>query len=179
MTTDLLIATPTGAEPWAATMRFRGGDFRAAIGRSGITADKREGDGASPLGAWPMRRLHYRADRLILPAIALPARAIRPEDGWCDDPAHRDYNRLVRRPFAASHEKMWREDGLYDLVVELGYNDDPPVPGRGSAIFLHVARPDFGPTAGCLALAKADLLDALTAIGPDAAVVFERLPPAT
>jgi L,D-peptidoglycan transpeptidase YkuD (ErfK/YbiS/YcfS/YnhG family) len=172
MPPDFLIATPTGPEPWAATARFGDLSVRAAIGRSGVTADKREGDGASPLGTWPLRRLHYRADRLALPATVLPARAIQPDDGWCDDPRHPDYNRLVRRPFAASHEEMWREDGLYDLVAELGYNDAPPVAGRGSAIFLHVARSDFGPTAGCLALARPDLLAVLAAIGRDAAVVF-------
>jgi L,D-peptidoglycan transpeptidase YkuD (ErfK/YbiS/YcfS/YnhG family) len=172
MSTVLLIATPTGPEPWTATARLGTRAFRGAIGRSGVVADKREGDGASPLGRWPMRRLHYRADRVTPPALKIPTRAIRPEDGWCDAPDDPAYNRLVRLPFAASHEEMWRADALYDLVVELGYNDAPVVPGHGSAIFLHVARADFGATAGCLALARDDLLAVLAEIGLDAAVEF-------
>lgn len=170
--TTLLTATTTGPEPWAGVAHLGARRWRCTLGRTGIVRDKREGDGASPAGIWPMRRLFYRADRLTTPTTALPVQAIRQEDGWCDDPAHADYNRLVRRPFAGSHEEMWRTDGLYDLVVELGYNDDPPVAGKGSAIFLHVARPDFGPTAGCLALAREDLLSVLTAIGSSGAVEF-------
>ena len=169
---ELLIATPAGPHPWSAAAAFRDRTFRAAIGRTGVTAGKREGDGASPIGIWPMRRLFYRSDRLARPQTSLPVQPIRPEDGWCDDPLSADYNRLVRRPFAASHEEMWREDAIYDLVVELGYNDDPPVAGLGSAIFLHVARRDFGATAGCLALTRVDLLAVLAAIGPGAAVEF-------
>lgn len=173
MTDDLLIATPAGPEPWNATAVFRGRTMPASIGRNGVVAAaaKREGDGMSPVGVWPMRRLFFRADR-VTPASRLPRREIRPEDGWCDDPRHPDYNRLVRKPFAASHEDMWMESGLYDLVVELGYNDGPPAAGLGSAIFLHVMRPDRGPTAGCLALTREDLLAVLAEIGPGAAVAF-------
>lgn len=173
MTRPVLIATPSGPDPWSATAEFRGRRFPASIGRNGVVdaAAKREGDGKSPIGTWPVRRLFFRPDR-ITPKTQLAMHAIRPEDGWCDDPRHHDYNRLVRKPFAASHEDMWLESGVYDLVVELGYNDDPPVAGRGSAIFLHVIRPDFGATAGCLALPREDLLAVLAEIGPDAAVEF-------
>ncbi len=145
------------------SLLFQGQTFRCALGRAGIIAAnrKREGDGATPAGLLPLRRLHYRADRGPIPATALPRSPIAPDDGWCDDPAHPDYNRLVRRPFAASHEEMWRSDDLYDIVGELGWNDAPVVPGRGSAIFLHLARADYGPTAGCVALARADLLEVL------------------
>lgn len=118
---------------------------------------KREGDGASPIGAWPVRRVWYRPDRGPPPETALPVIAIRPDDGWCDAPGHADYNRWVPLPFSASHERLWREDGVYDLIVELGYNDDPPEPGRGSAIFMHIAREEYEPTEGCVALAEADL----------------------
>jgi L,D-peptidoglycan transpeptidase YkuD (ErfK/YbiS/YcfS/YnhG family) len=144
---------------------FQGQTFRCALGRAGIIAAnrKREGDGATPAGLLPLRRLHYRADRGPIPATALPRSPIAPDDGWCDDPAHPDYNRLVRRPFAASHEEMWRADDLYDIVGELGWNDAPVVPGHGSAIFLHLARADYGPTAGCVALARADLIVVLAA----------------
>lgn len=103
-----------------------------------------------------MRGLWYRPDREPKPQTALPVRAIQPEDGWCDDPAHPFYNRPVKLPFAASHEQMWREDHCYDLVLELGYNDRPVVPGKGSAIFLHLAREGYAPTEGCIALSRDD-----------------------
>ncbi len=141
--------------------RFQIGDreVRCALGPSGVieAAAKREGDGATPLGAWPIRRALYRPDKGPAPRTALPVLPIDPEDGWCDDPADRLYNQPVPLPYAASAERLWRDDSLYDLVVILGYNDDPPVAGRGSAIFLHVAKPDYAPTQGCVALARPDL----------------------
>ena len=142
---------------------FQGRTFRCALGRAGVidAARKQEGDGATPTGLLPLRRLHYRADRLPIPRSPLPRSPIAPDDLWCDDPAHESYNRLVRRPFTASHEEMSRADELYDIVGELGWNDAPVVPGRGSAIFLHLARPDYAPTAGCVALTRADLLEVL------------------
>jgi L,D-peptidoglycan transpeptidase YkuD (ErfK/YbiS/YcfS/YnhG family) len=145
-----------------------GGTARCVVGRSGVTesASKREGDGATPLGCWPFRRVFYRPDRIAAPTTRLDLRALRPDMGWCDDPASPDYNRLVALPFRASHEHLWRADGLYDVVVELGYNDDPVVPGRGSAIFLHVAAPDFGATAGCVATDLASLLELVAAASP-------------
>jgi L,D-peptidoglycan transpeptidase YkuD (ErfK/YbiS/YcfS/YnhG family) len=132
--------------------------LRCAIGRSGIAAAKREGDGATPAGRFAMRFVLYRPDRGPLPPTALPCRALDEQDGWCDDPADPLYNRLIRLPYPASAEGLWRTDAQYDLIVPLGYNDLPVVPGRGSAIFLHLAAPDFSPTAGCVALARADLL---------------------
>src|ERR1700730_17585825 len=135
--------------------------FRCAIGRGGRRHDKREGDGATPVGAWPMRRLLYRADRMALPRAGWPTSAIGATDGWCDAPLDAAYNQPVRLPYPASAETLWREDGVYDLIVPLGYNDAPVVPGGGSAIFLHVARADFAPTEGCVALALADLLTVL------------------
>jgi L,D-peptidoglycan transpeptidase YkuD (ErfK/YbiS/YcfS/YnhG family) len=132
---------------------------RCAFGPAGVVAgaDKREGDGATPAGLWPMRRVLFRPDRGDPPSTALPAAPIAPDDGWCDASADPAYNRPVRLPYPASAEAMWREDGLYDLVVELGYNDSPPVPGRGSCIFLHCARDDYAPTQGCVALTRPDL----------------------
>jgi L,D-peptidoglycan transpeptidase YkuD (ErfK/YbiS/YcfS/YnhG family) len=117
-----------------------------------------------------MRRLLYRADRLNAPETALDCAVIAPEDGWCDDPGDAAYNRPVRLPYPASHEKMTRDDHLYDVVVVLGHNDDPVVPGAGSAIFLHVARDDYGPTEGCVALALPDLLALLREAAPGSAV---------
>jgi L,D-peptidoglycan transpeptidase YkuD (ErfK/YbiS/YcfS/YnhG family) len=135
--------------------------MRCALGQGGVSAEKREGDGATPLGRFVMRGLFYRADRLARPATMLPGRAIARSDGWCDAPGDPAYNRLVPWPYPASAEALWREDARYDLIVPLGYNDAPIVPGKGSAIFLHLAAPDFAPTAGCVALALGDLLAVL------------------
>ena len=145
---------------------------RCALGRGGVkpAAEKREGDGASPAGVWPMRRVLWRADRLVRPATALPLTAIGEADGWCDAPGDPNYNRPVRLPYLASAERLWLDEGLYDVVVVLGYNDDPPVAGMGSAIFLHVARPDYAPTAGCVAVALRDLLETLALAEPGDAV---------
>jgi L,D-peptidoglycan transpeptidase YkuD (ErfK/YbiS/YcfS/YnhG family) len=156
-----LIVHPDGWVDW------RGRRFRCALGRSGIAADKREGDGATPAGRFPLRRVLYRADRIPAPLGALPAAPIAETDGWCDDPADAQYNRQVTLPRTGRHETLWREDGLYDLVVVVGHNDDPPVAGRGSAIFLHVARPGYAPTEGCVALALDDLWGIVGEMGPD------------
>ena len=131
--------------------------FRAQVGRSGITRHKQEGDGATPAGRLPLRRVLFRADRIARPKTILPVEPIAPEDGWCDDPAERDYNTLVRLPHAGSHEELWRRDALYDVVGVLGWNDRPVVRGMGSAIFLHISAPDGSPTEGCVALALPDL----------------------
>lgn len=154
-----LVLAPRGA---AVGRLLRGPDarpFPCALGRAGIVpaAQKREGDGGTPDGRLKLRRLLWRADRLPRPTAAVPAEPIGPDDGWCDAPDDAAYNRPVRLPYAASHERLWREDALYDIVGVLGWNDDPPVPGRGSAIFLHLARPDLGPTEGCIALSLPDL----------------------
>ncbi len=136
---------------------LRGGIFRAALGRGGVRTDKQEGDGATPAGLLPLRRVLYRADRLPAPDCAVPVEPIAETDGWCDDVVARDYNRMIRLPHEARHEELWRTDGLYDLIGILGWNDAPVVRGRGSAIFLHVARPDHAPTEGCIALSLPDL----------------------
>ncbi len=114
---------------------------------------------------WPVRRVYFRADKGPAPETGLPVVALRPEDGWCDDPAEPAYNRHVPLPCPGSHERLWREDGLYDLIVELGFNDDPVVAGKGSAIFMHIARPGYLPTEGCVALAEADLREVLKLLG--------------
>ncbi|HET9159430.1 MAG TPA: L,D-transpeptidase family protein [Caulobacteraceae bacterium] len=132
----------------------------AALGRSGVrqAADKREGDGATPAGVWSIRRLLYRPDKEPPPQTTLPATAIGEDDGWCDAPGDQAYNRPVKLPYAGSAERLWREDDLYDLLLVLGHNDDPPVPGLGSAIFVHLQRPDGAATDGCIAIARPDML---------------------
>ena len=145
---------------------------RCALGPAGVVAAaaKREGDGASPAGVWPIREVIYRPDRGPPPASAVRVRAMGRHDGWCDDPADAAYNRPVRLPYPARAEALWREDAIYDLIVVLGHNDDPVVPGAGSAIFLHVARPDYSPTQGCVAIARGDLEDLLAIATPGDAV---------
>jgi L,D-peptidoglycan transpeptidase YkuD (ErfK/YbiS/YcfS/YnhG family) len=137
--------------------------FRAALGRAGVRGLKEEGDGATPAGLLPLRRVLYRADRTAIPRTALPREPIAETDGWCDDPGHRDYNRLVTLPHPARCEELWRRDGLYDIVAVLGWNDAPVERGRGSAIFLHIARPGYAPTEGCVALSEPDLRAVLAA----------------
>ncbi|WP_290980440.1 L,D-transpeptidase family protein [Hyphomicrobium sp.] len=127
-----------------------------ALGRSGMRALKREGDGATPLGRFPVRQIMVRSG-VKPPLSVLKTRAIRRNDGWCDSPCDRNYNRPVKLPYPASAERLWRGDGLYDVVVVLAYNDVPRVRNRGSAIFMHIARPDFAPTEGCIALRERDL----------------------
>jgi L,D-peptidoglycan transpeptidase YkuD (ErfK/YbiS/YcfS/YnhG family) len=135
--------------------------YRCALGRGGIVTEKREGDGGTPVGSFPLRRLFVRADRGATPAAAVPVSVITPEDGWCDAPEHPAYNRQVTLPFTASHEKMWLDDHVYDLVLVIGHNDDPPVPYRGSAVFVHLARDGYKPTEGCIAFDRADLEEIL------------------
>ncbi|MDB5480573.1 MAG: hypothetical protein JWO83_1626 [Caulobacteraceae bacterium] len=153
-------------------LSLEGRELRCALGRGGVcpAADKREGDGATPAGVWPLRSVLWRPDRVPAPASRLPVRAIDPDDGWCDAPLDPAYNRPVRLPYRASAERMWREDGVYDLVVVLGYNDSPVVSGAGSAIFMHVARPGYAATEGCIALALDDLVALVGAAAPGDAV---------
>jgi L,D-peptidoglycan transpeptidase YkuD (ErfK/YbiS/YcfS/YnhG family) len=163
---DLIVAADGGAE-WNRRL------LRCAVGRGGIRADKQEGDGATPAGKWRMRALLFRPDRISrVPLTSLPLRGLRSEDGWCDDPADALYNKPVKLPYHARAESLWREDGIYDLIVVLGYNDDPPLPGKGSAIFLHVARPDFSPTDGCVAVGKEDLLTIAAGAGTGSWIVI-------
>ncbi len=129
-----------------------------ALGRSGRRVTKREGDGATPIGAFRVRRAFYRPDRLMRPLTRVPLTPLEPDDGWCDAPGDRNYNRKVKHPYPASAERMWREDHLYDVVIVLDHNERPRVQGGGSAVFIHCARPGFSPTAGCIAFRRPDLL---------------------
>lgn len=143
------------------SVHAQGHTWRCALGRGGLRADKSEGDGATPIGVWRLGRVFYRADRIEPPQTGLETIATQPAWGWCDDPADALYNQLITLPYGARHEVLWRDDALYDVVVEVHYNTDPIVPGRGSAIFMHVAKPDYSPTEGCVALEIHDLLDLL------------------
>jgi L,D-peptidoglycan transpeptidase YkuD (ErfK/YbiS/YcfS/YnhG family) len=144
-----------------------------ALGRTGIKANKREGDGATPRGVFRLKRLWWRADRHPRPATSLPARRIDPDVGWCEDPGDRHYNRPVKLPPASKAGRLARADRLYDFIVEIGHNTRPRIAGRGSAIFIHVARPGFAPTAGCVALEIGSLRRLLARIGPRTRIVVE------
>ena len=153
----------TGSIGPGGVLDFAGQRCRAALGRGGIVRNKQEGDGGTPAGLLALRRVLFRADRLVRPRAATPVAPLAPADGWCDDPDDPAYNCLVRLPHAARHERLWREDGIYDVIGVLGWNDRPPRRGLGSAIFLHVTRPDYAPTEGCVALSLTDLLAVLSA----------------
>lgn len=165
--TDLIL-TPMG-------LRVGREVIPVSIGRGGIRADKAEGDMATPSGRHPILGLRYRPDRVPAACVShLPcgfARPIRLNDLWCDDPAHPAYNQPVSAPFGASHEVMRRPDPLYDLVLITGWNYPKATPGRGSAIFMHLWRRPGYPTAGCVAMARRDMLWLIRKLGPDSALV--------
>jgi L,D-peptidoglycan transpeptidase YkuD (ErfK/YbiS/YcfS/YnhG family) len=154
----------------AGVLRFAGQEYPCALGRAGLVLPKYEGDGGTPAGLFPVREVRYRPDRLNPPKTGLPLFKSVATDGWCDDPADPAYNRLVSLPHMSDAEPMWRDDGLYDVLAVVGYNDAPVAPGAGSAIFLHVAQPNpaggLAPTAGCVALARDALLTVLAGCGP-------------
>lgn len=148
------------------TLKFAGKKFKCAIGKNGFVLDKCEGDSKTPVGVFPLRKVLFRRDRLGEIETYLLTEVLKPGDGWCDDVNDPAYNRQIELPYPASHENLWREDNLYDIIVVIGYNDSPPVAGKGSAIFMHVAMEiqesgDYGQTKGCISLAKQDLLQVL------------------
>ncbi len=143
-----------------------------ALGRGGIIANKREGDGGTPRGTF--RRGKYGGAPTVTrgPRTFLPSRAIRPEDGWCEDPGSRHYNRPVRLDPGHGADRLTRDDNLYDFIVEIDHNTTPRVAGRGSAVFLHLAREHFGPTAGCVSMTKSAMLRLLRRLGPRTRIVI-------
>jgi L,D-peptidoglycan transpeptidase YkuD (ErfK/YbiS/YcfS/YnhG family) len=167
---DLVVTREGGGHfiDWGAGVR------RCAVGRAGIAEKQREGDGITPAGSWPLRRVLYRSDRLSAPRCVLPVAPLGPHDAWSDTPDDPDYNRLVKLPHRSSAEAMWRDDHLYDVVVVVGYNDDPVIAGKGSAIFIHIARAEFTPTEGCVALALSDLLEAIAQLNRNDRIIVER-----
>ncbi|MGV7215321.1 L,D-transpeptidase family protein [Bradyrhizobium sp. UFLA05-112] len=143
-----------------------------ALGRGGIRADKREGDGGTPKGSFRPRQLWWRGDRHNRPQTFLPTRAIQPDDAWCEDPADRHYNRPIRRGAGQGGDRLTRADHLYDFIVEIDHNTRPRIPGRGSAVFLHLARDNFGPTAGCVSMRQAAMVQLLRRLGPRTRIII-------
>lgn len=135
--------------------------FECKLGRAGVSIDKHEGDGKTPVGTYPLRELYYRADRIAKPETHMDARLLATDTAWCDDPQHPDYNKKIKLPHPSDPRQKRDDDPIFDIIVVIGYNDAPVVPGKGSAIFMHVARPAFTPTAGCVALHLNDLLEVL------------------
>ncbi len=144
-----------------------------ALGRSGIKANKHEGDGATPRGCFRLKRLWWRADRHPRPATFLPVRRITPDDGWCEEPSDRHYNRPIKVPPRAKADRLARADHLYDFIIEIDHNVRPRVVGRGSAVFIHVARPGFASTAGCVALTMNSLRRLLARVGPRTRIMVD------
>ena len=165
---DFLVA----ADGW---LTWNNGRARCAVGRTGVTpeAAKREGDGSTPAGIFPFRRLLYRGDRGT-PVTALAADAIEQGDAWCEDPADPRYNTLIKLRPGEPGDRLWHDDHLYDLVVVLGHNDNPVRSVLGSAIFLHLARPDYSPTQGCIAVSRADMERILGDAGPTSRLIVKR-----
>ncbi len=165
-----IVVIPDATHPQRGQLHCGGHVFACVLGRNGVSPSKREGDGATPTGKFPLLRVFYREDRVATPLTALPTTPIAQDDGWCDAPEDPDYNHLVKMPYAASAENMWRDDALYDVVAVIGHNDHPVIDGAGSAIFLHVAPPDGEPTAGCVALDFVNLLSVLRLMTPSSVI---------
>jgi L,D-peptidoglycan transpeptidase YkuD (ErfK/YbiS/YcfS/YnhG family) len=143
-----------------------------ALGRGGILANKREGDGGTPRGSFRPRRLWWRSDRHRRPQTFLPTRAITGADGWCEDPGDRHYNQPVRRDREQGGDRLKRADHLYDFIIEIDHNTRPRIAGRGSAVFLHLARDNFGPTAGCISMTRPAMLQLLRRLGPQTRIII-------
>ena len=144
-----------------------------ALGRSGIRANKREGDGGTPMGSFKPMRLWWRADRHPRPRTFLPVRTISAADAWCENPADRQYNQPIRLKPGQGGDRLERDDHLYDFIVEIDHNTRPRVSGRGSAVFLHLARENFGPTAGCISMTKSAMLRLLRRMGRRTLIVID------
>ncbi|WP_441232997.1 L,D-transpeptidase family protein [Bradyrhizobium sp. 930_D9_N1_4] len=143
-----------------------------ALGRGGILANKREGDGGTPRGSFRPRQLWWRGDRYSRPQTFLPARPIGDTDAWCEDPNDRHYNQPIRLDRGQGGDRLKRADQLYDFIIEIDHNTKPRIAGRGSAVFLHLARDNFGPTAGCVSMTRAAMLQLLKQLGPKTRIII-------
>jgi len=170
----VIVVRPRPGRPDQGLMQAGGSVFQCALGRSGIRAIKREGDGATPLGRMRLINGHFRRGRLTPLRSRLPLSAIGPDDGWCDAPQDRNYNRPIRLPYPASTERMQRPDRLYDCVIVLDFNIRPRRRGIGSAIFFHIARPGFQPTEGCVAVTMATMRRLLPVLSARTVMIVAR-----
>jgi L,D-peptidoglycan transpeptidase YkuD (ErfK/YbiS/YcfS/YnhG family) len=152
------------------TLVFKEKEYKCSLGKNGIAVNKVEGDGKTPVGCFEMRNVLFRPDKLENIETKLETKELKEIDAWCDDPSHDEYNTFVKLPHSGSHEKLWRDDYLYDIILPLGYNDNPPVKGLGSAIFMHVAREGYTGTEGCIGLSQDDMLEILSKVSGDTKV---------
>jgi L,D-peptidoglycan transpeptidase YkuD (ErfK/YbiS/YcfS/YnhG family) len=150
------------------------GRARAAAGIGGVRSDKKEGDGATPAGTFYLPFGMYRQDRIKLPMTDFPMIPLEQSYAWVSDPRDLNYNKLVKLPYPSVTEKLWRNDGIYDLILVVGYNFNPIRPGAGSAIFLHISRPNFSPTSGCIAVKRSILLKLITILGTDSTLTIRK-----
>ncbi|MBX9977423.1 MAG: L,D-transpeptidase family protein [Alphaproteobacteria bacterium] len=155
--------------------------YRCAVGKNGLIsqADKNEGDGCTPIGIFPLRRLFYRPDRYTNDQIKteLNVFLIEKYHGWCDDPRHSSYNRLIDLRVwnkSVRHETLWRDDHVYNLIIDVGYNDDPILLGKGSAIFIHLAKEDYTGTEGCIACNEKDLISIISHLSPSSVIEIKK-----
>lgn len=155
------------------TLVFKHKKYPCSVGKAGIGTKTSEGDNITPRGVFPIRFGFYRPDRIVDLQSRIPFLPIAKDLGWCDAPEDAQYNRLVKLPYDASFEHLWREDDVYDLIISIGYNDDPVLPGQGSAIFIHLARENFTPTAGCIALKRDDLLEIIPLLEHGSCLIVE------
>src|SRR3981081_4280384 len=167
-----VLIRPAAGDPRRGWLTIAGLTTPVALGRGGIRADKREGDGATPKGTFRPRQLWWRADRHPRPRTFLPVRAIGPEDAWGEEPRTRHYNQPVRLDRDCGGDRLKRDDHLYDFIVEIDHNSSPRIAGRGSAVFLHLARENFSSTAGCVSMTKSAMLQLLQRLGPETKIVI-------
>lgn len=162
---DLLVASN-------GTAQLNHKTYRCALGKNGVSTSKQEGDLKTPMGQFPLRYLYYRPDKFPQGVkTQLPQKPLHPDFGWCDDSTSPYYNQFIHLPFSKSHEVLWRKDDIYDLIIVVGYNDDPVHKGKGSAIFIHLARDNYAPTHGCIAFSKKDLLEILEGLDEKSKVI--------
>ena len=145
-------------------LKYKNLKFRCALGKAGIKKKEKEGDNATPKGIFKITRLYYRPDRIKNIITAVKKIKIKKNVGWCDDPNNKFYNKEIKLPNKFSHEKLYRKDNLYDLVLVLNYNTNPIIKNKGSAIFLHITKNSYKKTKGCIALKKKHLIELISQI---------------
>lgn len=152
------------------TVTIGGRDYKCSIGEGGFSADRKEGDKTTPIGTFPIRSILYRKDRVGDIDSPLPSYPINESDGWCTDITHQEYNTKVILPHGGSYENLWREDHIYDIILVIGFNDSPAVLGKGSAIFMHIARDTYSPTEGCIVVSMKDMLEIISLLDKDSKI---------
>jgi L,D-peptidoglycan transpeptidase YkuD (ErfK/YbiS/YcfS/YnhG family) len=173
--------TVTWTGGWSCTLSFHGSMYRCALGKNGVSSNKQEGDGKTPLGTFKLRRAFYRRDKTESEncfgvSSYLNCTATETTFGWVDEPKDPLYNQFVYLPYNASHEELYlQSSSVYDLMAVIGYNDDPVVPYAGSAIFFHVASSGYGSTAGCVSMAISDLITVLSGVQRDTWMIIKEL----